>query len=295
MQKIWKKVTALFVFCAIISGIVAMIPFSVYADGNENSIRQEKQVTVENAFREVTVYINDEVMTTRGKLIEETTYVPLRSVCEEFESCEVSWNDGIATVVSDSMRLDAQQGSHYVNANGRVLYHSKPIKNIDSRIYVPIRVLAKAYSLELKWDESEKSVKLYGDPKGLRSAEAYYSSEDLYWLSRIIHAESAGEPLTGKIAVGNVVINRKNRADYPNTIKGVIFDKKYGTQFTPVASGTIYQTPSSESVLAAKICLDGFSLNHEMIFFINPRIATNFWIVNTRTHVLTIGNHKFYK
>ena len=122
-----------------------------------------------------------------------------------------------------------------------------------------------------------------------------YSDNDLYWLSRIIHAEASGEPFEGKIAVGNVVLNRVKSKNYPNTVYGVIFDKKYGTQFSPVSYGTIYNTPSSDSIKAARKCLEGYSINSEMIFFINPDIATNFWIVKTREYVMTIGNHDFYK
>ena len=134
-----------------------------------------------------------------------------------------------------------------------------------------------------------------GKPGAIEKGASFYKSDDVYWLSRIIHAESGGEPLKGKIAVGNVVLNRVKNKNYPNTIYGVIFDKKYGTQFSPVSYGTIYNTPSSESIIAAKICLDGYSLNEEMIYFINPKIATNFWITEKCTYVMKIGNHSFYK
>ena len=97
------------------------------------------------------------------------------------------------------------------------------------------------------------------------------------------------------MAVGNVVLNRVADSRYPNTIYQVIFDKKYGTQFTPAANGSIYKSPNAESVLAAKICLEGYSLNSEMLFFLNPDIAENFWIVQARKFVFSIGNHDFYK
>ena len=79
--------------------------------------------------------------------------------------------------------------------------------------------------------------------------------DDLYWLSRIISAESRGEPLEGQIAVGNVVLNRVASADFPDTIYGVIFDDRWGGQFTPVRNGTIYQVPSARSVEAAGLSL----------------------------------------
>lgn len=76
-----------------------------------------------------------------------------------------------------------------------------------------------------------------------------YNADDLYWLARIISAESRGESLDGKIAVGNVVLNRVASSDFPDTIYGVIFDDRWGGQFEPVRNGTIYQTPTEDSVL----------------------------------------------
>lgn len=293
MQKSFKKPLSLLLIMAIIGGITAMTPRVEAKERKSDDIGAYS--TVESKEIEVKVYMNDTDLEISGRLIEDTTYMPLRMMSESVEESEIGWDNGTASVQSDTISLHAQQGSYYITANNRVLYYGKPIRNIGGRIYVPIRILAKAYSLSVEWDDLTKSVKLYGDPKGLKSGNDYYNQNDLYWLSRIIQAESGGEVLKGKIAVGNVVINRKNHKSYPDTIYGVIFDKKYGTQFTPVATGSIYKEPSAESVLAAKICLDGYSLNEEMIFFINPKIATNFWITQTRVYVMTIGNHKFYR
>ena len=169
-----------------------------------------------------------------------------------------------------------------------------PILNISDRLFVPVREMSKLFSIDVKWDEKTRTVVLKSTNKTLASGAKFYNSDDLYWLARIIHAESSGEPLLGKIAVGNVVINRKNSASYPNTIYGVIFDRKNGTQFSPVALGTIYNTPSAESLIAAKICLEGYTLSDSILFFMNPRIATNNWIANNRKFAFRIGNHYFY-
>ena len=101
--------------------------------------------------------------------------------------------------------------------------------------------------------------------------------------------------MKGKIAVGNVVLNRVRSSAYPNTIYGVIFDKKFGTQFAPVANGTIYNTPTADSMIAAKICLEGYSLSSEIIYFLNPSVASSSWIIKSRPHAFTIGKHAFYE
>ena len=117
----------------------------------------------------------------------------------------------------------------------------------------------------------------------------------MYWLSRIISAEAKGESFLGQMAVGNVVLNRVAHPSYPNTIYGVIFDRKHGTQFSPVSYGTIYQAPTESAVIAAKICLEGYTLSDEILFFYNPRIASTNWIAQNRPYAFTIGNHRFYK
>ena len=119
--------------------------------------------------------------------------------------------------------------------------------------------------------------------------------EDLYWLSRIIHSEAQGESYRGKVAVGNVIINRADSGLFPNTIKGVVFDKQNGyTQFSPVIDGTIYNTPNTESVNAAVEALNGTRPVGNALYFLNPRASTNFWIINNRKYMTTIGLHDFY-
>ena len=63
---------------------------------------------------------------------------------------------------------------------------------------------------------------------------ASHDAIDLYWLSRIIYAESGAETLDGQIAVGNVVLNRMASKEFPDSIPGVIFDRVDGIQFEPV-------------------------------------------------------------
>jgi N-acetylmuramoyl-L-alanine amidase len=89
-------------------------------------------------------------------------------------------------------------------------------------------------------------------------------------------------------------MNRLAAAQYPNTIYGVIFDRKWGIQFTPVANGAIYKTPSAESIIAAKMILDGCRISDNALYFLDPRQASSFWIVENRQALFSIGCHDFY-
>jgi N-acetylmuramoyl-L-alanine amidase len=148
----------------------------------------------------------------------------------------------------------------------------------------------------MEWRQAENCFYIRsGDSRLLKSGAQVYRSDEVFWLARIISAEAQGEPLQGKIAVGNVVLNRVLSSSYPNTIYGVIFDKRFGIQFSPVANGTIYNTPTEESIIAAKICLEGYSLSREIIYFVNPSVAPNSWISKNRPYAFTIESHAFFK
>lgn len=123
-----------------------------------------------------------------------------------------------------------------------------------------------------------------------------YTATDLYWLSRIIHAEAEAEPYAGKVAVGNVILNRVKSDLFPNTIKGVIFEYyKDIPQFSPVADGTIYNTPNADSISAAKAAFSGTSYVGNATYFFNPSKSEGAWIIQNKTFVKRIGNHVFYK
>ena len=121
-----------------------------------------------------------------------------------------------------------------------------------------------------------------------------YTEDDLYWLSRIIEAEASGESQSGKIAVGNCVLNRVKSNEFPNTIYDVIFDTKYGVQYQPTANGMIYNTPSENSLQAAKDALSGYSVVGDAMYFCSTSVAPNSWAASNREYLTTIGNHVFY-
>ncbi len=226
------------------------------------------------------------------------TYVPLRKFCNLFDQCEFAWDGktNTATVTtSHGMTLIIQANALYIYANGHYFYTVGKVQNWGGSLYVPIRPLTRAFNADLEWNAGARRVELTSRSGSPKVQPANYRSDEVYWLSRIISAEAKGESLEGQIAVGNVVLNRVRHRDYPNTIYGVIFDRKHGTQFSPVSFGTIYQTPTSSAIRAAKMCLEGYTLSDEILFFMNPRSSTTNWIALNRPYAFTIGNHVFYK
>ncbi len=276
-------------FCLMAVLLVGCLSVGVSADGAGTFPQDSVSATV--CLDGETILTNDCV------IWNSITYVPLRKFCNLFDDCNFSWDGtcSAATVeTGHGMTLTVQSGAVYICANGHYFYTVGAVQNWGNSLYVPIRPLARAFDVELVWNAARHAVELQSSSGCPAVEEASYPSDELYWLSRIISAEARGESLEGQIAVGNVVLNRVRNSAYPNTIYGVIFDRKYGTQFSPVSYGTIYNQPARSAVIAAKICLEGYTLSDSVLFFMNPRIATSNWISKNRPYAFTIGNHDFY-
>lgn len=229
----------------------------------------------------------------KARLVDGTTYVSLRTLANALApDAQVSWQGGAARVEGEGLTLCARPGSVYLTVNDRVLYIPGGVKLENGSVMVPIRVIAEALGGDVTWSAREGiSVTVGG---GLPDT-APYTADDLYWMSRIISAESGGEPLSGKLAVGTVVLNRVASPEFPDTIYGVIFDRQWGVQFTPTANGMIYKEPTAESVLAAKLVLDGARVAGDSLYFLAPHLTDNHWIMENREFVATIGGHWFYR
>lgn len=195
-----------------------------------------------------------------------------------------------------SDRIKAEAGLCYIESGDRLIPCSTSDSELTVREYgvlcAPIEPLLSAAGLR-STEIVGGEICIWGVPT-FPEADDIYSYEDLYWLSRIISAEARGEPFVGQLAVGTVVINRTRSNYYPDTIYKVIFDKVGGTQFTPAATGSVYREPTESSVIAAKLCLEGFSLDPTILFFFNSSIASGTWITANREYTMTVGRHDFY-
>lgn len=116
-----------------------------------------------------------------------------------------------------------------------------------------------------------------------------YSSSDVYLLARTIYAEGRGEPYTGQVAIGAVVLNRVRSNSFPNTISGVVYQKH---AFTAVTDGQINLTPNETAMKAAKDAINGWDPTGGALYYYNPAVATSAWIFDRQT-VTVIGKHVF--
>ena len=251
-------------------------------------------------FTPVCLSVNSKYVKTpnHAYLKNETTMVSLRDFGEIFDA-DIQWSEktSTATVKTDTKTISVTKNKNYATVNGKSQKLDSTAVIANDRVYVPLRFLAENLGAKVGWDSPTICANITSPEASVPahlSGEAPYSADELYWLSKIVSAESAGEINSGKVAVANVILNRVKSPEFPNTIYGVIFDNKYGVQFTPTADGAIYNTPTSQSVTAAKRALLGEDVSRQCLYFLNPRTATNSWIIKNRTFYKRIGNHDFY-
>ncbi len=222
------------------------------------------------------------------------TYIPIREM-SDILGYNITWDNttksatlnNFITFTNDSLKCIVNKKEYNLSC--------KPlIKN--NIMFVPARELLDILNISFEWDNKHFSIIINNDNISLspKKINYIYSYDHIYWLSRIISAESRGEPMEGQIAVGNIILNRVNSPSFPNTIYKVIFDKNYAVQYEPTINGTIYDEPVKTSIIAAKLALNGFNVIENCTYFFNPKTATSTWIKENKTFYKSIGNHDFY-
>ena len=138
----------------------------------------------------------------------------------------------------------------------------------------------KAIADQKKWEELQQLGK-----EDFTNIDYTPAEGEAYLLAAIIQCEAEGEPYEGKIAVGNVVMNRVKSTLFPNTITGVIYQKN---QFTPASSGRLADRlergVNDECIRAATEVLQGRHIVDALFFKVDK---------GTRPGTV-IGHHVFY-
>lgn len=135
------------------------------------------------------------------------------------------------------------------------------------------------------------TLKAMGITTSSSSSSSTNNSSNVNLLARAIYGEARGEPYTGQVAVGAVIMNRVRSSKFPNTIAGVIYQSG---AFDAVSDGQINLQPDTTAKKAAQDALNGWDPSYGAIYYFNPSTATNKWIWS-RPMTVTIGKHRFCK
>ena len=264
-----KRMTALLLGLVLMAGVTGQAFAADTADETENDIA---------------VYVDGvELTDAHATLMGERIYVSFTALVRALRpDADIVWENGQAVARANGLSLAARPGSLYLEANGRYLYVANKIQLGDGETLIPVRVLAKALGASVNWDGSVQ-IDSQGDP--LVSGDQYYDANSVSLLSHIIYNESGNQSMEGKIAVGNVIQNRVASSSFPNTLSGVINQPH---QFY----ANMKSTPNADSVIAAKLCLEGATVLSNAYWF--NGVGLGCWASRNKACVAVIGGHAFY-
>lgn len=120
-------------------------------------------------------------------------------------------------------------------------------------------------------------------------------ADDLECLATAVFFESKGEPLSGQLAVANVVLNRSRSGRFPASVCGVVTQRG---QFGFVRGGQLPAVDTNRrdwktAVAVAKVAMaDAWDTPAPGALYFHARRAAPGW---NRAHVVSIGNHIFYR
>lgn len=275
----------------------------------EESTAQQKSYTVQTGIADEVVLVPEETVTTtaadnrssipclingvlmgNGVMINGTPYVCAVDFCNAVgldATYSTDEKTGALCIDADDIQITAEENLCYFQCNNRYLYVQDGVKTIAGSIFLPVDEMAKCIGAVATMDMVNWNVNVsFEKIAPLENGNEFYGKSDVYWLSRVIYAESGNQELKGQLAVGNVVMNRVASDVFPNqnSIYSVIFAK---SQFDVVSSGSIYTTPSAESVIAAKLALEGYNIVPDALFF------STFYFGSRYVCVAWIGAHCF--
>lgn len=166
-------------------------------------------------------------------------------------------------------------------------YYSGAIDGVyGSRTEAAVRHFQEKNGLSVDGKAGPKTLAALGIQAG---TAAQSDAGDVKLLARLISAEARGEPYSGQVAVGAVVLNRMKHPSFPNTMSGVIYQSG---AFSCLADGQFDQPVADSAYRAARDALNGWDPSGGAIYYFNPATATSSWIWS-RPLLVIIGKHRF--
>ena len=167
-------------------------------------------------------------------------------------------------------------------------YYDGAIDGIfGSETTAAVKEFQRKNSLAVDGIVGPRTLEALGMPTGGSTSSAQQGSVDL--LARVISAEARGEPYSGQVAVGAVILNRVEHPSFPNTIAGVVYQPG---AFTCMVDGQFNEPVAESAVRAAQEALNGADPSGGAIYYFNPATATSSWIWS-RPLITVIGKHRF--
>ena len=183
------------------------------------------------------------------------------------------------TAAEEAARLEAEAQAKAAEEAARIEAEAQAKAAAEEAARIEAEAQAKA---------AEEAARLAAEAQqaALAAQTAAISTEELKLLANIIYCEAGSESYVGKVAVGNVIMNRVKSASQPNTITEVVYAKG---QFSPVRNGSLQRALSSDKADAA--C---YQAAIEALAGAQPVGGKLFFRRNNGRSGQVIGHHVFY-
>lgn len=244
------------------SGFAKLLNVSTYV---------ENIVSYDDKMLEELIANRQYIESEEARLEQEKLELDILKINAEAEKSKV---DDLIKEVSESI---ADYADQIADAEAAALAYEKELKKLEEDLDYLKKKLAQEIALSQAAANST-----WRDISQVTFAEG-----DRYLLANLIYCEAGGEPYEGQVAVGAVVMNRVMSSKFPDTVVGVIYQKR---QFSPVASGRLElalaankATPSCYK--AADEAMKGVTNVGNCLFFRTP--------IEGLTGI-SIGGHIFY-
>ncbi|MFI3250743.1 MAG: cell wall hydrolase [Eubacteriales bacterium] len=227
--------------------------------------------------------------------IEGVTYVALVNMVKMLNiSANIAWDaeTNATTITTDDLTFTAQEGMMYVVANERYLYLSQGVVVQNGTMLLPLETIVEALGGTMVEVEGLDAYQIARGTSAILAGDEFYNEEDLFWLSRVVYAESGHEPLSGQMGVAMVVMKRVEDPRYPDTIHDVLAQNN---QFSTYKNGALAdRTPNESSTIAAKLVLDGGIVESLVAATHFDSIPSGSWADRNLDTIEVIGGHRFY-
>ena len=223
---------------------------------------------------------NEEAVAANEQVIAERTGATASE--DEFFAEEEVQQDETAALQAEASKAAQNEIEEVQTAEeaARIEAEAQAKAAVEEAARLEAEVQAKAAAEEAARLEAE------AQQAALAAQTAAISAEELKLLANIIYCEAGSESYVGKVAVGNVIMNRVKSASQPNTITEVVYAKG---QFSPVRNGSLQRALSSDKADAA--C---YQAAIEALAGAQPVGGKLFFRRNNGRSGQVIGHHVFY-
>ena len=255
---------------------------------NEEAVAANEQVIAERTGEtasEDEFFAEEEVQQDETAALQAEASEAAQNEIEEVQAAEEA-----ARIEAEAQAKAAAEEAARIEAEAQAKTAAEEAARIEAEAQ------AKAAAEEVARIEAEAQAKAAAEEAARLAAEAQQaalaaqtaaiSAEELKLLANIIYCEAGSESYVGKVAVGNVIMNRVKSASQPNTITEVVYAKG---QFSPVRNGSLQRALSSDKADAA--C---YQAAIEALAGAQPVGDKLFFRRNNGRSGQVIGHHVFY-